>query len=99
MQEQPNPTGRNVMIADEWTGMPAAVFNESYMEGVIRETSREPVTMVSCAPDKSRVGSIGLSSSPFLLPSGTAFWGCPQELPPLYILSGPHEHSQRVRAR
>ena len=32
------------------------------------------------APDKSRVNSIGMSSSPVVLPSGKAFWAFPQDI-------------------
>lgn len=47
------------------------------------------ILMLSAAPDKSRVGSIGLFSTPFLLPENKAFWGPPQDQPiaPLPITS------------
>jgi hypothetical protein len=45
----------------------------------MREVDKQPLLMISAAPDKSRVGSIGLSCTPFVLPNNTAFWGCPQE--------------------
>ena len=34
--------------------------------------------MLSCAPDKSRVKSMGILSCPFVLPSNAAWWGVPQ---------------------
>ena len=70
---------RNALDRTDWEAVPASVFNEQQLEGIIRAVNREPLLMVSAAPDKSRVGSIGLSSAPFVLPSGIAWWGPPQD--------------------
>ena len=51
---------------------------------------REPLTILSCALDKSRVGSIGLFSTAFLLPSDEAFWGACQDRSKLLICMTNH---------
>ena len=44
------------------------------------EMCRKPLLVLSCAPDKSRVDSTGMFSSPFALPNDAAWWGAPQDL-------------------
>ena len=67
------PDMQNALDRPDWEALPATVFNEQQLEGMIRGVNRQPLLMVSAAPDKSRVGSIGLSSAPFVLPSEIAW--------------------------
>ena len=59
---------QNALDRADWEAVPATVFNANQLEGTIRAVNRAPLLMVSAAPDKIRVGSIGLSCAPFVLP-------------------------------
>ena len=59
--------------------MTAARYNELYGVGIKNKLNSAPITYLSCAPDKSSVGSLSLGNTPFALEDNTAWWGCPQE--------------------
>ena len=50
-----------------------------YIEGIRRALRSKPLRMLSCAPDKSSVDSIGMFNSPYALPDNFVFWGAPQD--------------------
>ena len=54
-------------------------LNALYYEGGREKIASEPLLMLSCAPDKARVQTMGVFSTPFVLEDNTAFWGCPQD--------------------
>ena len=47
--------------------------------GIQNVVANVGLEMLSCAPDKSRVHSMGLTNLPFALPTNGAFWGPSQE--------------------
>lgn len=49
-----------------------------YCMGVQAATMGSKPMRLSCAPDKSRVHSMGMMNTAFVLPNGTGFWGVPQ---------------------
>ena len=54
-------------------------YCELHAVGIRNKLASQPVDFLCCAPDKSSVGSLSLSNTPFFLADNTAFWGCPQE--------------------
>ena len=66
-------------VDDNFDGFADDVYICKYMEGINNEMQRRPLLMISAAPDKSRVQSIGMFCCPYVLPNGKAFWGPPQE--------------------
>ena len=68
-------------VGDDFAAMPADEFNELDNEGIRRTVNKQPVLLLSCAPDKGRVGNMGLSTSPFFLPNKESWWAAPQDHP------------------
>ena len=57
----------------------ASVHKQHYNNGICAVLHREQPLFMSCAPDKSRVHSMGLGSTAFAIPGNTGWWGAPQD--------------------
>jgi len=73
----PEGEGYRVELDEDSEDLPLARYNALYWQGCANHVTEKPL-MVSAAPDKSRIHTMGVMMSPVVVGEKVA-WACPQD--------------------
>ena len=74
-----HPEDRYAVYKADHSAILVATFSEHFNAGIEAFINNEPVLVLSCAPDMSRVGGICFYAAACILPNDVAFWAIVQD--------------------